>query len=89
MNRLQELDPYWIAERYHNGHTKEDFIHPLRDRGISWDDADILWKIIDAAVDICPDRAAEDHGAGGTIAQQPQVDITADDELNDSIHCRP
>jgi hypothetical protein len=58
------FDPYWIAERYHGARTMPEFIKYLHDYGVPEDVSKVVWKIIDATVDITPDRAADKGSAG-------------------------
>jgi hypothetical protein len=54
--------------------------------------ADCCDKVLDrsgALLGEVRERHSKIYGAVDNFVQQPQVDITADDDLNDSIHCRP
>jgi len=46
------IDPYWIAERYHGTTRRAEFVKCLEERGVEREDADALWRVIDAAVDL-------------------------------------
>jgi hypothetical protein len=61
MSKTSEIDPYWIASMYHNGHTMAEFVQALHGVGLTRDESAILWRIIDAAIDIQPDRDTKTH----------------------------
>ena len=63
MSKTSEIDPYWIASMYHNGKTMAEFVQALHDVGLTKDESTILWRIIDAAIDIQPDRDTKAHRA--------------------------
>ena len=48
---------------YHNGKTMAEFVQALHDVGLTKDESTILWRIIDAAIDIQPDRDTKAHRA--------------------------
>lgn len=72
MNRLSELDPYWVVERYDGTRTMAQFADCLHEYGVPRDDGILIWKIIDAMVDMRVDgrRVEVEGGAVDNSAQQ-------------------
>ena len=70
MNRLSELDPYWIVEQYDSVQTLHQLANRLHEHGVPRDDGLLIAKIIDATVDMRVDgrRVAVENG---TVAEQP------------------
>lgn len=74
MNRLSELDPYWVVERYDGARTMAQFADCLHEYGVPRDDGVLIWKVLDAMSDTRIDcgRVTVDSGAVDNNTQQPQ-----------------
>lgn len=64
INRVSELDPYWIVERYDGANNMNQFVDCLHKYGVPRDDGVTIWKIIDATVDMQQVVAAGKGSAG-------------------------
>lgn len=77
INRLSELDPYWIVGRYDGARTMAQFADCLHGYGVPRDDGVLVWKVLDAMADtrINCGRIAVDSGAVDNRPRVPPDDI--------------